>query len=134
MSFTAFEWPTFCAYWQREEVWSHFEEMAYDSVDFHGCMFGPKSIAKSTKGWPIKKPWSVATDCAPLLRTLDRKCAGGYWHRDPRTGQRTLHASCSGVNTKMTEGYTDEIAKAIHQGHTESLLQRVSMEQREVRA
>ena len=120
-SLTAFEWPTFCAYWQREEVWEHMREMEYSFVDFHGCMFGLQSIAKSTKGWPIKKPWSVATDCAPLLRTLNRKCLG-YWHHDPATGKKQAHAECAGVNTKMTEGYTDEMAKAIHRGHRECIL------------
>ena len=113
---TAFEWPTFCSYWQREEVWSHMTEMAYEFVDFHGCMFGLKSIARSTKDWPIKKPWSVATDCPSLRQALDRKCKGGYWHIDPDTGKKHPHASCSGVNTKMLEDYTDEVARAIHQG------------------
>ena len=120
-SLVAFEWPTFCAYWQRPEVQEHFEEMGYDSVDFHGCMFGLVSIVKSTKGWPIKKPWSVATDCTTLLTTLDRQCTGGYWHVDALTGRRVPHAQCSGINTKMTEGYTDEMAKAIHQGHRDFL-------------
>ena len=122
-SLVAFEWPTFCAYWNRKDVWEQMTGMSYKFVDFHGCMFGLKSIVKSTKDWPIKKPWSVATDCLPLLRTLNRKCRGGYWHYDSVTGKRCPHAECSGVNTKMTEEYTDEMAKAVHQGHREHFME-----------
>ena len=121
-SLTAFEWPTCCRYWHRGDVQEHMARMKYCYVDFHGCMFGLKSIIKKTKDWPIRKPWSVATDCMPLLRTLNRKCRGGYWHIDPVTGNKRPHAECSGANTKMTEGYTDEMAKAVHQGHREHFM------------
>ena len=92
-------------------------KMCYEWVHFHGCRFGLKSIARGTKGRPIKKPWTVATDCEELRTSLDRKCPGGKWHVDSETGNVVEHAPCSGVNTKITEGYTDEMAKAIHRGH-----------------
>ena len=116
-SLSSFEWPTGCEYWKRPEVQEHMRAMEYSFVDFHGCMFGLKSVARATKGLPIRKPWTVATDCHELTKTLDRKCVGGWWHVDPVTGAWTPHASCSGVNTKITESYTDEMAQAIHVGH-----------------
>ena len=116
-SLTSFEWPTGCDYWDRPYVQEHMREMEYAFVDFHGCMFGLKSVARATKGLPIRKPWTVATDCPELAKALDRKCVGGWRHVDPVTGYWSAHASCSGVNTKITESYTDEMAQAIHAGH-----------------
>ena len=116
-SLVAYEWPTMCEYWNKPEVVSHMNEMKYGRVHFHGCRFGLKSVARATRGQPIKKPWTVATDCCELQLSLDRRCTGGKWHVDPDTGLVVEHAPCSGVNTKITEGYTDEMAKAIHRGH-----------------
>ena len=79
---TAFEWPTFCMYWQKGDVWEHMVKMGYEFIHFHGCMFGLESVAPSTKGWPIKKPWTVATDCPTLRQFLQRRCLSGYWHTD----------------------------------------------------
>ena len=76
-SLAAYEWPTMCEYWNRPEVASHMDEMKYGYVYFHGCMFGLKSVARSTRGRPIKKPWTVATDCHGLQLSLDRKFTGG---------------------------------------------------------
>ena len=47
---------------------------------------------------------------------LNKRCYT-KWHTDPVTGITTTHAPCSGVDTKVTEGYTDELANAIHMGH-----------------
>ena len=91
-------------------------EMQYRYLEIHGCMYGLRSIARATKGLPIKKPWSIATDCANLGTYLNKTCRG-YWHVDQVTGEKVAHASCSGVNTKVSEGYTDEMAVAVHRGH-----------------
>ena len=111
-----FEWPTFCEYWKRDEVWEHMENMDYRFLRIHGCRYGLRSIAKATKGMPIKKPWTIATDCLPMAKYLNRRCRT-TWHTDPMTGITTWHAPCAGVDTKVTEGYTDELADAIHLGH-----------------
>ena len=70
----AFEWPTFCEYWTRDEVRAHMEEMEYRFLYIHGCMYGLRSIARATKGLPIKKPWTIATDCPNLRTCLNKRC------------------------------------------------------------
>lgn len=70
----AFEWPTFCAYWKRVEVKYQMEVMNYMFLQLHGCMYGLRSIARSTKRRPIKKPWTIATDCPTLSKYLQKKC------------------------------------------------------------
>ena len=79
-------------------------------------MYGLTSIARSTKGLPIKKPWTIAIDCPTMAKYLQKKCYT-FRHKDRTTGAMIPHASCSGVNTKVTEGYTDEFATAVHNGH-----------------
>ena len=112
----AFEWPTSCEHWWREEVWRHMTDMQYHYLEIHGCMYGLRSIARATRGLPIRKPWSIATDCVSLGTYLNKTCRG-YWHVDEVTGKKVAHASCSGVNTEVSEGYTDEMAVAVHRGH-----------------
>ena len=54
---------------------------------------------------PIPKPWRVACSsgsCLPQL--LNRRCDGSH-----------EHTPCAGQNTLLTQGYTAEIAKIVHQ-------------------
>ena len=111
-----FEWPTLCEYWRKDEVWEHMSNMDYRFLYIHGCKYGLISIAKATKDMPIKKPWTIATDCLPMAQYLNRRCKT-KWHTDDVTGVMTWHAPCAGVDTKMTEGYTDDLAVSIHMGH-----------------
>ena len=56
------EWPTSCRYWGRSEVADFVHKFGLVKAKFHGCQFGLKSIKPKTKGMPILKPWTVATD------------------------------------------------------------------------
>ena len=75
------------------------------SVCCDGCAFGVQSVALATKGLPIKEPWRVDTDMPELLETLNRKCTC-----------IVQHTPCAGVDTRLTESYTDEMVAAIHHG------------------
>ena len=52
---------------------------------------------------PIKKPWTIATNCPYLVYLLPRFCDGCH-----------EHAPCQGVDTKVTEGYTPQLVSLIH--------------------
>ena len=112
----AVEWLTYCESWKREEVKYQMAVMSYRFLHLHGCMYGLRSTARSIKGRPITKPWTIATDCPTLFKYLERRCLA-HWHTDETTGAVIPHASCSGINAKVTEGYTHEFAIAVHNGH-----------------
>jgi hypothetical protein len=99
----AIEWPRACAYWRRPAVKSFLRLYALVDYDFDGCMFGLCSTAAATLGNPIKKPWRIASNM-PEFANLRLIC----------THTPSEHASCAGVDTKASEGYTDALAMSIH--------------------
>ena len=101
----AIEWPRGCSYWSLPKTQQFLRRFALENYDFDGCMFGLASLATDTLGQPIKKPWRIASDI-PGFANLRRLCTHG------KTG--TTHARCAGSNTKLTEGYTDELCTLIH--------------------
>ena len=101
----AIEWPKSCKYWKFPRVKALCLSAKLQTVCFDGCAFGVKSVAPSTKGLPIKKPWRVDTDMPELLETLNRKCSCVI-----------PHTPCAGSDTRLTESYTDDMAAAIHIG------------------
>ena len=116
----AFEWPAACKYWQYDKVRAFMKAMQYRFITLNGCMFGLQSMAPKTRGLSIKKPWTIATDCHTLTKHLNRQCTS-YHHFDREKGRFIPHAPCAGVDTKQTEGYTDEFAVAVHRGHRDHL-------------
>ena len=65
-----------------------------------GCALGLKGDA----GMPMAKLWAVASDCRDLHDDIERhQCAG-----------RHEHTECHGHWAKFSEGYTDNMAIAIH--------------------
>ena len=113
----AVEWPKSCRYWTRKEVQAVLRQSEYgfQSVTFHGCQFGLVSINKRFRGLPILKPWRVVTNCGPLLATLNRTCY--HYQRNGTHDGLVRHVPCAGIDTQATEGYTDEMVAAIHEGH-----------------
>ena len=75
------------------------------NADFDGCMYGLVASKGRDAGMPIQKPWRVA--CSPnssLPSMLNRRCDGSH-----------DHTPCQGQNTLLTQGYTPEIVKIVHQ-------------------
>ena len=68
---------------------------------FDGCMFGLRSQAAATRGTLLRKPWSIAStaDLTGICRLCDRSHA---------------HAKTQGSDTKLTEGYTEDLVDQIH--------------------
>ena len=99
----ALEWPRRCAYWHKRSVQAFMREFGIQAHHLDGCAYGLTSLAPRTMGMPIRKPWTFASDM-PSFASLRRSC--------PHTPEQ--HTKCAGVDTRLTEGYTDELATAIH--------------------
>ena len=52
------EWPTACAWWRHPKVMAFLDKHNFEGVKIHGCALG---LVRSTKGTPIKKPWSISS-------------------------------------------------------------------------
>ncbi len=99
----AIEWPRACSYWSLNVVSDFVRKHSLIIHDFDGCMYGLCSTNVNTPGDPIKKPWRIASNLTEFSN-LRRK----YTH------QPSEHVPCAGVDTKRSEGYTDELATSIH--------------------
>jgi len=99
------EWPRRCVYWKNDRVAKFLSRHGFVSSDFDGCMYGLVASCGPMTGMPIQKPWRVA--CSPgssLPTLLNKRCDGSH-----------DHTPCAGQNTLLTQGYTPEIAKLVHQ-------------------
>ena len=107
----AIEWPRSCSYWRRRQVKAALKKWGCAPYKFDGCMCGLTSRRARCAGIPLKKPWTIASTSATFER-LCRACDG-----------RHAHVPTQGVDTRLTEGYTPELAKQIHlcwQSHCDS--------------
>eukprot|EP00972_Heterocapsa_arctica_P026945 3964710-Heterocapsa_arctica.AAC.1 len=68
------------------------------TAEFDGCAFGLQDL----RGWPLRKPWRVATTLQPLEEALSWRCDGT--HR---------HGVMSGVSAKSSAHYTPEMVDVI---------------------
>ena len=99
------EWPRRCAYWKNDRVVKFLTAHGFVNSDFDGCMYGLVASKGRDAGMPIQKPWRVAcspNSCLPTM--LNRRCDGSH-----------DHTPCQGQNTLLTQGYTPEIVKIVHQ-------------------
>ena len=99
------EWPRRCAYWRDDRVVKFLARHGFVFSDFDGCMYGLVAAKGRDAGMPIQKPWRVAcspNSCLPSL--LCKRCDGSH-----------DHTPCQGQNTLLTQGYTPEIVKVVHQ-------------------
>ena len=99
------EWPRRCAYWKNDRVVKFLTAHKFVNSDFDGCMYGLVATRGRDAGMPIQKPWRVA--CSPnscLPGMLNKRCDGSH-----------DHTPCAGQNTLLTQGYTPEIVKIVHQ-------------------
>ena len=100
-NYIAIEWPRGCSYWLMPKVKNLCTELGLKFVDFHGCMFGLKSVYN---GKLIMKPWRIATNSPELLKGFQGHLCCGH----------DEHAPCAGKDTKLTENYTDSMVDLIH--------------------
>ena len=99
------EWPRRCAYWKNDRVVKFLSKHGFVNADFDGCMYGLVATKGGDAGMPIQKPWRVA--CSPnssLPSLLNKRCDGSH-----------DHTPCAGVNTLLTQGFTQDIVNVVHQ-------------------
>ena len=108
----AIEWPQGCTYWKEKKVKDLINRVGLKPVTFHGCQLGIESINPATEGMPIKKPWTIYTNCEGILkRFIKYQCDGSH-----------EHAECRGVDAKNTENYSEKFVQLVHQGFSEGVL------------
>ena len=96
----AWEWPKCCQLWGNPVAEQIMSELGLTKYSFDGCALGLTATAKKYKDMPIRKGWTIATDCKALGETLaECKC-----------DCNTKHAPCAGVDTKKSEKYTPMLA------------------------
>ena len=99
----AIEWHRSCLYWHFKPVKKFIEKHSLLKTRFDGCMYGLTSIQRSTYGWPLKKGWTVMTNCVNIVNDLNLRCDGSHHH-----------ALVQGQDTKRTEGYSKDIVLTVH--------------------
>ena len=101
----AIEWPRNCTYWKLFRVRQFIRRHDLHEYKLDGCMYNLRSKVKQKYGKLLTKPWSIYSNCDEFWRMantcnhVDRACT---------------HVKTEGPDTKMTEGYTVEMADAIH--------------------
>ena len=94
----AFEWPTGIEGWALEQLVAIIDRHKLVKVHFHGCMLG----LVTPEGVPMRKAWTVATNCEELRATLAAaRCNGKHSHQK-KEGKPTelsgLHRGIVGGN------------------------------------
>ena len=98
----AIEWPKSCAYWRHRKVQSSLRRWGCIPYHLDGCMYGLTSQAAGTRGIPLRKSWTIASNAAEFEH-VSRTCDGNH-----------SNARIQGSDTRMTEGYTPGLADRIH--------------------
>ena len=107
--FIAIEWPTTCSYWHDVPVQDFIREIDLDRVRFKVCALG----LTGKGGLPVAKPWTVASDCEPLLDALSPfQCPRNHWH-----------VELVGKYAKRSERYTPKMATVIHRAWRDAVSQ-----------
>ena len=106
----AIEWPRGCSYWHEPAVIAFLSKYDMQLCKFSGCSLG---LVSTRNGLPIRKPWTVATTCKQLREDLIK-------HACPGIEAHPQHQPCEGRDTKLTENYTDEMVRVIHDAFRQS--------------
>ena len=95
------EWPSGCRYWRWDFVISFLKRHGLCYTDIDGCSLGLTSVRD---GGLIMKPWRLASKMVELAQEFKHcKCNHMHWH-----------TPCAGIDTKLTENYTDSFAEKVH--------------------
>ena len=100
----AWEWPKRCSYWHVPRVSAFHQRFAWYSCEVHGCMVGLRSINRAEYGELMQKAWTIKSNREHFCVVLGIKCDRSHSH---------VHVH-GGRNTKMTERYTPDFAKRVH--------------------
>ncbi len=103
----AIEWPRGCSYWRMRCVRKLISELQLQPAKVDGCAVG----LKDPDGVPMYKPWTVATDDAFIFKALNSKRCPGH----PK------HRKVEGSLTKLTENYTPEMVRIVHDAWEKSV-------------
>ena len=110
------EWPARCSYWKDNRVTKFQREKRMLFSDFDGCAYGLQTKKKRNMSNPsridhegelmyILKPWRI-------MFSENAGIFGEYLRN--RCSKEHIHAHAAGSETKGTEDYTWNIAKAVH--------------------
>ena len=99
----AFEWPRGCSYWRLRKVKSFLKRHKMFTVALDGCMYNLRSQHGKRPGALMRKPWLVAST-AESFAGLEARC----------NHQSADHVRVEGMDTRLSEGYTDELVDCIH--------------------
>ncbi len=106
-NFICLEWPAGCSYWKRKDVQRLIQTYNLTVVKFNGC----KLKLTDPKGNLLAKPWKIATNCPGIVERFHKlKCT-----RDHE------HAENNGKTLKLTEDYTYDFVRLVHEGFSASL-------------
>ena len=103
------EWPSGCAYWKLEKVKKFERENGLSKVRVNGCMVELRSVVSNKL---IAKPWDIACNSPMLKLALNGLVC---------IHSADIHHPCAGVDTKISESYTDIMVKLIHRGFSDQV-------------
>ena len=99
----AVEWPHLCRYWTDKSVVNFLKHQRYDTTTVDGCMYGLTAKRKSHAGMLMRKRWKIISNSGVFLDGIHRRCNHGA----------ESHAHVEGTDTRLTEGYTEELVQSI---------------------
>ena len=97
------EWPRGCKCWPLLFVIKALRKHALKFTPIDGCRVGILSRNPGTLGWPIKKPWLLASNSSLVARYLNLLSKGKH-----------VQAACAGVVLLQTQNYSMLMASMIH--------------------
>jgi hypothetical protein len=107
------EWPRGCRYWQWNFVISFLKRNGLCFTDIDGCSLGLTSVRD---GGLIMKPWRLASGMTELSQEFQHS----------RCNRMHYHTPCAGVDTKLTENYTDSFAEKVHNAFNKCVVNKQS--------
>ena len=102
------EWPKNCSLWNEPESIAFVAKFALEALDVDGCSLNLRS--HNVPECFIKKPWTLKSNSAEVLKKF-------LGHKCPGVDKQHVHVRCEGADTKLAEGYTEEMAQLLLDGY-----------------
>ena len=116
-----FEWPTGCALWKDDRIQGLIKRFELDLVKFNGCMLG----VRAANGIPIKKPWTLASNVASIIRRFQKYTCDGKHKHEPCQGSET--AKTAFYPRKMTDEAHNAMVDHVRLGGSEPVEQATAL-------